>query len=269
MSEIVHDHLHREAFLVRTGPTEQSWVDLDDPLRIEFEYVQRIVELLELTLLSGPSEPLPRIVHIGGGGLSIPRYLEARRPGCRQIVLEPDADLVDKVRRRLPLPRRSGIKVRVTDGRSGLADLAAASADAVVVDAFDRAQVPGDLATLEFFSALADIARPTGLVVMNVGDKGPFDWSRRCVAALRAAFPHSGVMAEGSVWKGRRYGNLVLAASKARIPFDAWQQAAARVTLGNHVRRGPELQSWIGRAAPFTDGDTRHSLDPVALGWLT
>ena len=36
----------RGAFLVRTGKTQQSWVDPDDPLRLEFEYVQRIAEIL-------------------------------------------------------------------------------------------------------------------------------------------------------------------------------------------------------------------------------
>lgn len=268
MSEIVPDHLHREAFLVRTGPTEQSWVDLDHPLRVEFEYMQRIVELLEITVLARPPEVALRCLHIGGGGLSLPRYIEARRPGCRQVVLEPDGDLIEQVRRRLPLPRRHGIKVRITDGRSGLGDMAPASHDLIVVDAFDGACVPAELATVEFFSALATVLAPGGLVMMNVGDKGPFDWGRRWAAAASAPFRLVAVAAEAAVWKGRRYGNLVLAASQARLPLSDWEAASMRASVGYKVRAREVVEAWIAHAPPFIDGDTQASLDPVALGWL-
>ncbi|WP_036921585.1 spermidine synthase [Propionicicella superfundia] len=268
MSEIVPDHIHREAFVVRTGATEQSWVDLADPLRVEFEYVQRIVEILELGVLARPPGERLRCVHVGGGGLSIPRYVAARRPGTVQIVLEPDADLVEQVRDRLPLPKGSGIRIRPTDGRTGLAELSDGSADLVVVDAFDGAQVPADLATAECFARIAALLRPGGMVVMNLGDRSPFDWGRRCVAGVAASFGHIAVTAELPVWKGRRYGNLVVAAAGAPLPVDGWAQALARAAFGYRLFEGTRLRSWIGGAAPFTDADTRPSLDPVALGWL-
>ena len=125
------------------GDTAQSWVDPSDPLRLEFEYVQRICEALDETLLALPPERRIRVIHIGGGGLSIPRYVEARRPHSAQIVLEPDAELVEEVRRKLPLPRQSGIKIRTLGGREGLAAMPSDYADCVILDAFADSHVPG------------------------------------------------------------------------------------------------------------------------------
>lgn len=75
---------------------------------------------------------------------------------------EPDADLLDEVRRKLPLGRHAGIKVRTTDGRSGLAAMPADYADALIVDAFDGLHVPGSLATAEFFADAGRVLRPDG-----------------------------------------------------------------------------------------------------------
>jgi hypothetical protein len=243
VSEIVPDHIHAGTFVVRQGVTEQSWVDLDDPLRVEFEYVRRIVEALEATLL-------------------------ARRPGTIQVVLEPDADLVEQVRARLPLAREATVRIRIVDGRAGLGGFRPASVDGVVLDAFVGAQVPGELATRECFEAVGAILADTGLLAMNLGDRAPFDWGRRCLAGLAGQFPHLALSAEIAVWKGRRYGNLVALASRRPLPLDALERDLTRTAFGYRLLSGGPLRSWIGGAEPFTDGDTRDSIDPVAHGWL-
>ncbi len=82
------------------------------------------------------------MLHVGGAGLTLPRYVAATRPGSWQVVLEPDAALTARVRAELPLPRRSGIRVRAQDGRTGLAAVRDDAVDLVVVDAFDDGEVP-------------------------------------------------------------------------------------------------------------------------------
>ena len=269
MSEIVPDHIHVGAFVVRSGLTEQSWVDLSDPLRLEFEYVRRIAEILEATILQRPEAERVRVVHIGGGGLTLPRYVEARRPHTAQIVLEPDVALIDEVRARLPLARNSGIKIRPTDGRSGLREMPGDYADLVIVDAFAGAQVPAELATAEFFTDAARVLLPGGLLAMNLGDRAPFDWSKRCLAGLALSLPQQGVSAEVSVWKGRRYGNLVVLASARSLPIAALERTLARASFPYRLISGISLQAWVGGLAPFTDADSRPSIDPVARGWFT
>src|SRR6266849_4742575 len=80
----------------------QSHVDLDDPRHLEFEYVRRLGHLIDLAAPAG--QPL-RVLHLGGGGLTLARYVAATRPGSRQLAVDCDAALVDLVRRRLPLDR--------------------------------------------------------------------------------------------------------------------------------------------------------------------
>src|SRR5258707_1379767 len=88
----------------------QSHVDLDDPRHLEFEYVRRIGHLLDLAAPDG--EPL-RVLHLGGGALTLARYVAAARPGSTQLAVESDGALADLVRRGVPLgppgpPARGG-----------------------------------------------------------------------------------------------------------------------------------------------------------------
>ena len=65
----------------------QSHVDLADPTRLAFDYVRRMGDVVDA--LGDPGAPV-RAIHVGGAGMTLPRYLAATRPGSRQTVLEPD-----------------------------------------------------------------------------------------------------------------------------------------------------------------------------------
>lgn len=271
----VSDRLIRDpdrpgAFVVVSGPTSQSWVDPADPTRLEFEYVQRIAEALRETVLARPPDERVRIVHVGGGGLTIPRFVEAVRPHTAQIVLEPDADLIAEVRRTLPLPRQTGIKIRELDGVTGLTQMPDAYADAIIVDAFAGAQVPAELATDEFFGQTRRLLREGGVMLMNLTDKSPFAWARRCVAGIETAFRHLVVSAEIPVWKGRRFGNLVAVAGLSALPIDTLEQWARRAQFPYRLQSGRDLRRWIGAATPFTETESRPSPDPGwGRGWFS
>lgn len=258
----------RGAFLVRTGNTQQSWVDPDDPLRLEFEYVQRISEILSAAVLDRPGVERLRVVHLGGGGMTLARWIAAVRPGTAQIVCEPDTQLVAEVRRTLPLAKGSGIKVREVDGRTGLAGMPDDYADVVIVDAFDGLHVPGSLATLEAFGAARRVLRGDGLLVMNLADESPFTWSRACVAGIVARMPHAVVTAETSVWKGRRYGNFVVAASARPLPLRELEAASRRALFGYRAVSGRSLERWLGSVRPFTDEAPMDSHAPSGGGWF-
>lgn len=251
----------RGAFLVRAGSTQQSWVDPDDPLRLEFEYVQRIAEILLATVLRrDPAERL-RVVHLGGGGMTLPRWLAAVRPGTAQVVCEPDSDLVAEVRLKLPLTRQSGIKIREVDGRNGLAAMPTDYCDALIVDAFDGLHVPGSLASTEFFADTRRVLRGAGVLVMNLADDAPFGWGRACVAGIAEHYPQLAMTAETSVWKGRRYGNLVVAASGPPLPVKALTEATQRALFGYRLLTSTALARWVA-TQPFTDATTRDSDGP-------
>jgi spermidine synthase len=256
---LVPDPTRSRAWTLRVGRTDQSYVDLDDPTRLEFDYVQRIVDVVET--VAPPGERLS-FVHVGGAALTLPRYLAATRPRSAQVVLEPDTELTELVRTHLPLPRQSGIKVRAADGRSGLAALRDDYADVVILDAFDGSQVPGELTTDVFLADVRRVLNSTGTLVMNVTDRGPFSYARRVLAGVLATFGHVLFSAEPATLKGRRFGNVVIAASDAGLPVEDIARRAGAAPYPYRVLHGARLVQLVAGAQPFTADDSASSPAP-------
>ena len=245
-----------DTYVVRFAGMDQSHVDLGDPRRIAFDYVRRMADVVDVHAERGV--PV-RTVHIGGAGMTLPRYISATRPGSWQVVLEPDEALTELVRREIPLPRRSGIKVRPVDGRAGIAAMRDDQAQLVVVDAFADARVPADLVTVEFFESVARVLEPDGLVLLNLTDRAPFAWSRRVVAGLREVLGTLMLSAEPATLRGRRAGNLLVVASRDGVPERALSARAASSPAPYRVL-GPDLvRDSFGGGRAFTDADTEPS----------
>lgn len=246
----------RSAFVLRAHGHAQSYVDLDDPHQLAFDYVRRLGDVLDG--FRPPGAPV-RIVHVGGAAMSLPRYVAATRPRSAQVVLEPDEAMTALVRERLPLPARSGIKVRPVDGRAGLEALRANAHEAVLVDAFAGGRVPGDLVTAEAFATAARVLEPGGLLLVNLVDRAPFAWARRAVAAARSAFPVTTLHAEQATLRGRRAGNVLLVASTTAGGLDG-VAAHLQGSAGDwRVLAGTRVADSFGGGVPFSDADTAPS----------
>ena len=255
------------AFTVRFGATSQSWVDPQRPDFLAFEYVQHIALLLDHCILDAPPERRLRVVHIGGAGMSVPRWVAWRRPGTAQIVCEPDTELTSEVRRKIPLAPRSGIKVRDVDGRTGLAAMPNDWADVVIVDAFDGARVPGELVTREALEQLLRVSREERVVIFNVTDRAPFEWSKQLAGGLVEHWPQILVGMEPVVAKGKRWGNLLLLASAGRVDIRGIERESGRLTLGYRWLSGREAKAWPGGLSPALDGAAESSPGPSGRGW--
>lgn len=258
---LVEDPDRAGAYLLRIGRTDQSYVDLGDPTRLEFDYIQRIADVIEEI---APAGERIRAVHIGGAGLTLPRYVAATRPSSAQIVLEPDEGLTRLVREHLPLPRNSGIKVRAIDGLAGIAALRDGFADLVVVDAFAGARVPAELTTIGFLSELRRVVGSAGTAVVNVTDSGALTYSRRVLAGMAAVFGQLVYGAEPATLKGRRFGNVVITASDAELPVPALTRRAAGAMFPYRLLTGDRARRFAAGNAPFTAADAESSPDPVA-----
>lgn len=259
---LVPDETVPGAFAVRFGDTSQSWVDPARPDFLAFEYVQHIAMVLDHTILDAPDDERLRIIHVGGAGMSVPRWVAWRRPGTAQIVCEPDAELTAEVRRKVPLPPRSGIKVRDVDGRAGITAMPQDYADAVILDAFDGSHVPGELVTAEAFDDVQRIGRGPELFICNVTDRAPFHWAKKVGAALAERWRHVIVGAEAPVHKGKRFGNLLLVGSTVRADLAGIRRESGKLPFGYKWLDGRETRNWIGEASPFTDANAHPSPEP-------
>ncbi|SCL35587.1 Spermidine synthase [Micromonospora nigra] len=230
---------------------EQSYVDIADPRHLHFEYVRRIAALADLA--APPGRPLA-VLHLGGGALTLPRYLAATRPGSTQLVVERDPAVVDLVGRELPDPPPQ-VRVHVADAREAVADAPAGAYDLVVGDVYRAARMPGHVTTVEFVAAVARILRPQGQYVVNVTDLPPLVFARVQAATLRAVFADVCLVADRRMLRGRRYGNLVFAAAHrpGDLPVQRLAARAARDPVPGGVRHAGALDAFVAGARPVTD----------------
>ncbi|MCZ2806221.1 fused MFS/spermidine synthase [Modestobacter sp. VKM Ac-2983] len=260
-AELLADADRDGAWQLLVNGTPQSHVDLTDPTYLEFEYVRRMGHVLDL--VADPDRPLD-VVHLGGGALTLPRYVAATRPGSAQRVMELDEALTELVRRELPLPRNARVRVRGIDARAGLAALPDASADVVLVDVFAGARTPAHLTTVEFATDVARVLRPGGTTAWNVSDGPPLRFARAEAATLRAVFGHVALLAEPGTLRGRRFGNTVAVASAAELPIAGLTRRCAGDPMPSRVVSGAELDRFVGQAVPVTDAVAEPSPPPPA-----
>jgi spermidine synthase len=237
--------------------TPQSYVDLDDPAHLEFEYVRRLAHVVD----AAPPGPL-RALHLGGGALTLPRYVAASRPGSGQQVVEIDAALVEWVRTELPLARSTRLRLRTGDARDVLAKVPEAAFDLVVVDVFSGGRMPARLASTQFAGLAARALRPAGVLAVNLTDGSGLRFARSQVATVGTAFDRLALLADPTVLAGKRFGNLVLVASRVDLPVRDYVRRTASDPFPGRVLHGDELVRFASGAKPVADSDAAGSPAP-------
>ena len=258
-AELLGDADRDGSWVLLVNGTPQSHVDLQQPGHLEFEYVRRMGHVLDLAADEGA--PLD-VLHLGGGALTLARYLAVTRPGSRQRVVEIDGPLTDLVRAHLPLPRNARVRVRAGDARAALETMRAATADVVVGDVFAGARTPAHLTTVEYAAQVHRVLRGGGVYAANVADGPPLRFARASVATLAAVFGHVCLLAEPGTLRGRRFGNLVAVASDAPLPVAALTRRCAADPMPSRVVEGADLRRFAGNARPVHDAEAQPSPEP-------
>ena len=228
-----------------------SYVDLEDPTHLEFTYAQALSDVLETFRPEG--EPLD-VLHIGGGGFTLPNYLEATRPGTFSRVLELDPALVALAEDELGLVISDDLQVRTGDARINLLDEPEAGYDLVIGDAFGGQAVPWHLTTREFVEEIHRTMRPDGVYAINLIDYGDRGFARAEAATLRAVFDHVAIVAPPERIAGSGGGNFVMVGSDEPLPLEAIQaRAVARGDDDIVVGDDAGLDEFIDGAQVLTD----------------
>lgn len=251
------------AYTLTVDGTPQSHVNLDDPTQLFFEYVQRMGHVIDQ--IGMPGQPITA-VHLGAGALTLPRYVEATRPGSRQQVVELESELVELVRQELPWSSRASIRVRHGDAREVLEKLPAGltgSVDLLVVDVFSGARTPAHVTSVEFYRSAGRLLSERGILLANIADGPGLAFARGQAATLSSVFGHVAALAETQILKGRRFGNIVFVASPAPLPLDWMPRLLAAGPHPSKVVDGAELREFVAGAAVVTDATAIPSPPPA------
>ncbi|MFF9299437.1 fused MFS/spermidine synthase [Streptomyces sp. NPDC014764] len=254
-AEVVADPAREGGRTLVLDGVRHSYVDAGDPAHLEFTYVKAVASVTDAAFPEG----MPLTAHhLGGGGLTLPRYLAATRPGTRSVVSEIDDGVVRIDRERLGLRPQPGIDVRTEDGRLGLKRLDTDSLDLVVGDAFGGVSVPWHLTTTEALTEVRRALAPDGLYVVNLIDHGEQAFAKAELATLREVFAHVALLGEpvdiGLARTGAPVGgNVVAVASERPVDLTAVRKALDARGTGWKTVTGKALTAWTAGAPVLTD----------------
>jgi spermidine synthase len=261
LAQLVPDPDRPYAWELLLDGAAQSHVDLAEPEWLEFEYQRRLGHVVDLA--APPGRPL-RVVHLGGGALTMARYVAVTRPRSEQQVAEPDGRLTAFVRRELPLPRGSRIRMRALDARAALARLPDGWAGLVIVDVFHDARTPAHCTSGEFLDEVRRVLAPGGWHAANLTDGPPLAHLRRQVATALSRFSHACLAADPAVLRGRRFGNGILLAADSQPPVAELTRRCAGDPFPARLLAGGELADFTGGALVVTDATALPSPRPPA-----
>lgn len=250
-ARVIHDPARESGRILQLDTLEHSYVDIADPTYLGHSYSATIADVLRVT----NPEPAPLdVVHVGGGGFTMPRFLAATRPGTTSVVLELDRSVVELGEDELGLVLDDDLQAITGDARTNARVLPDDSADLIIGDAFGGRSVPWHLTTLEFVRDLDRILRPDGLYVLNLIDRDRLAFARAEAATLREVFPHVAVVAPEPTLAFAAGGNVILVGSHRPIDAEAVTEIIAARDGNRVAETGDEwMDGWLGDADVLTD----------------
>ncbi|RPF22058.1 spermidine synthase [Myceligenerans xiligouense] len=270
-AEVIRDPDRPDHVTLHVNGVPSSSLDLGDPGFLDFEYMQQMAAVVGLL----PAGPL-RVLHLGAAGSALARYVEHERPGSRQLGVDLDARLIELVREWFALPRAPRLRLRADDAGRALAGVHPESFDVVIRDVFAGDATPGHLVGTRFAHTARRALRPGGVLLLNCADRPPLTVTRQELASLAEVFGPSAAVsgrlaavAEPAILKGRRYGNVVLAAVRSGpghtdLRDPALGRALRTLAVPATLLAGEDATRLAGTAPPLATAPDPTAPDPAA-----
>ena len=230
-----------------------SIVDPRDPTYLRYSYVRILAAMVDY---AAGAHPAPRVLFLGGGGYSVPRYLLARYPGARADVVEIDPVVTEVAQESLGLRPDTRLGIYSLDGRVALDALAARGPyDIVIGDAFNDLSVPYHLTTVEFDARVCALLAPDGLYAVHVIDRlHSGNFLRSYAHSLQAVFPAIALFGNVTRWDADAKESWVVVAT-AR-PLDPARLAqldgpALDGRLATSLMPALDLERWRAEQPPL------------------
>ena len=224
-----------------------SYVDLDDPTFFVYGYEKIFADVATMV---GHSKPQFSALYIGGGGYTMPRFLEQAYPESRQEVIEIDPAVTRVTHEYLGMPRDTTIITHNQDARIKIPELQPGRYDIVIGDAFNDVSVPYHLTTLEFNEQVKQLLTEDGIYVMNVVDQfHSGNFLRAVITTLRASFPYVYLLADSRDFEQDNRFTFVVAGAMqpftyAEVYFASHQEGRGDPELT--IMPQSELDEWLG-----------------------
>lgn len=229
-----------------------SFVKLGDPTYLGYEHEHVQAEVTRFLLAE--TEGL-RVLVIGGGGYTYPRWVETTVPQATIEVVEIDPGVTEVAYSHLGLRRDTKIRIHHLDGRQFVSEQAPRRAyDLVILDAVNDLSVPYHLLTREFNESVADLLKPQGVYLVSVIDLyEDGQLLRSAVRTMMQTFPEVRLLAPNPPdnWVSQPF---VILGSQRGIELSAIRQALQRqgaepmrsnelghTELRAYVKRGPQI----------------------------
>jgi spermidine synthase len=238
--------------------------DRPDKLYYTHEYVQ--MEFLQGARAASPN---PRVLVIGGGGYTFPRYAMENLPETRMDVVEIDPGVTKVAREHLGLKDYEGMTIVHMDGRQFVAEKAEPGTyDLVIQDAVNDLSVPSHLLTKEYNEAVKRALKPGGVYLLTVIDNVTIGelW-KAAMYTLRETYPADNVcLLQANSTDVSVQAVYVIYASDTPLDLDSLQKAVQnQFPDERRFAAGLTARAAVGGgAAGAAPGGSHHALAAVA-----
>ena len=194
----------------------QSYTDSNDPTVLIYDYLKIFEEIVAYITRENQA---PRILHLGGGGYTFPRYMEYVYQQSVNEVVEIDPAVTEVVYQELGLPLATSVKTYNQDARLFLIERKMRDKyDIVIGDVFNDRSTPYHLTTLEFDRLVKANLKDDGIYMVNIVDD--YEHGRYLPSflhTLRQAFHNVYLLDTGNIAGQREISTFVIVATERSI----------------------------------------------------
>jgi spermidine synthase/MFS family permease len=225
-----------------------SYIDLKDPLYLEYEYIRMYEEVVRWQAKKRESF---KALFLGGGGYTFPRFMETRYPKAEIDVVEIDPEVTRVAITYLGLSEAKRIRSYIEDARWFVMNSKEKeSYDFIIGDVFNDLSVPYHLTTEEFSKQLKRLLKPNGLLLINLVDsfkKGAFMPSY--IRTLEEVFGKGNVhlMTLTSEYEKIGISTCVVVASLQKLDMEDFVRTikGKKGTITSYVMPQDQLQAYL------------------------
>lgn len=200
-----------------------SYVKIGDPSYLGYEHEQVQAEIARLVAARNPE---PKVLVIGGGGYTFPRWVEAFVPSATVEVVEIDPGVTETVYQHLGMSRDTRIISHNLDGRQFVQELAARkSYQLVVQDAVNDLSVPYHILTKEYNDSIREILTDDGIYLLTVIDLyQDGQLLRSAIRTMMRTFPEVRLLGAHPAWDSGGSAVFVISGSSRKIDLEEMKQ---------------------------------------------